>query len=49
MKPLDFLTTMINRNMERNRGRMPEQTSHEIHFAISRGTRAGEAGEGALR
>jgi saccharopine dehydrogenase-like NADP-dependent oxidoreductase len=42
VKPLDFLTTMINRNMERNRGRMPEQASHEIHFAIGRGTRAGK-------
>ena len=42
VKPLDFLTAMINRNIERNRARMPEQASHEIHFAIGRGTRAGK-------
>ena len=41
MKPLDLLTAVINRNIERNRSRMPEQASHEIHFAIGRGTRAG--------
>lgn len=42
VKPLDVLTAIINRNIERNRARMPEQTSHEIHFAIGRGTRAGK-------
>jgi saccharopine dehydrogenase-like NADP-dependent oxidoreductase len=42
VKPLDFLTAMINRNIERNRAQMPEQESHEIHFAIGRGTRAGK-------
>lgn len=42
VKPLDVLTAMINRNIERNRARIPEQASHEIHFAIGRGTRAGK-------
>ena len=41
VKPLDVLTAIINRNIERNRARLPEQASHEIHFAIGRGTRAG--------
>ena len=42
VRPLDFLSAMINRNIERNRARMPEQACHEIHFAIGRGTRAGK-------
>lgn len=41
VKPLDVLAAIINRNIERNRARLPEQESHEIHFAIGRGTRAG--------
>ena len=42
VRPLDVLSTVINRNIERNRARIPEQSSHEIHFAISHGTRAGK-------
>jgi len=42
VRPLDFLTALINRNIERNRAKIPEQASHEIHFAIGRGTRAGK-------
>jgi saccharopine dehydrogenase-like NADP-dependent oxidoreductase len=42
VKPLDFLATLIRRNIERNRGRIPEHASHEIHFAIGRGTRVGK-------
>ncbi len=41
VKPLDVLAAVITRNIERNRSRMPEQASHEIHFAIGRGTLAG--------
>jgi saccharopine dehydrogenase-like NADP-dependent oxidoreductase len=40
-RPLDVLAAVINRNIERNRHRIPAQESHEIHFAIARGTRAG--------
>jgi saccharopine dehydrogenase-like NADP-dependent oxidoreductase len=42
VKPLDVLSAVINRNIERNRDRIPEQASHELHFAIGRGTRAGK-------
>jgi hypothetical protein len=35
------LSAVINRNIERNRARIPEQSSHEIHFAIGTGTRGG--------
>jgi saccharopine dehydrogenase-like NADP-dependent oxidoreductase len=41
VKPLDVLAAVITRNIERNRSRVPEQASHEIHFAIGRGTRGG--------
>lgn len=41
VKPLDFLAALIARNLERNAGRIPEQQSHEIHFAIGRGRRKG--------
>ena len=42
VKPLDVLSAVINRNIERNRDRIPQQSSHEIHFAIGTGTRGGE-------
>jgi saccharopine dehydrogenase-like NADP-dependent oxidoreductase len=42
VRPLDVLSAVINRNIERNRVRIPEQASHEIHFAIGRGTRGGK-------
>lgn len=41
VKPLDVLSAIINRNVERNRDRLPEQTSHELHFAIGHGMRNG--------
>jgi saccharopine dehydrogenase-like NADP-dependent oxidoreductase len=43
VNPLDVLTAIINRNIERNRDRIPSQESHEIHFAIGRGKRNGRA------
>jgi saccharopine dehydrogenase-like NADP-dependent oxidoreductase len=42
VKPLDVLTAVVNRNIERNAARMPEQQSHEIHFAIGRGKKNGK-------
>ncbi len=42
VKPLDVVTAVINRNIERNAQRMPEQQSHEIHFAIGRGRKNGK-------
>lgn len=41
IRPLDVLSAVINRNIERHRDRIPAQESHEIHFAIARGTRDG--------
>jgi saccharopine dehydrogenase-like NADP-dependent oxidoreductase len=41
VKPIDVLQAVIERNMERNAGRMPEQESHELHFAVGRGTADG--------
>jgi saccharopine dehydrogenase-like NADP-dependent oxidoreductase len=41
VRPLDFLSALIARNIERHRDRIPAQESHEIHFAIGHGTRAG--------
>lgn len=41
VRPLDVLSAVINRNIERNRARIPEQASHEIHFAVGTGTRGG--------
>lgn len=42
VKPLDVLTQLIERNIERNRDRIPAQESHEIHLAIGRGRAAGK-------
>jgi len=41
VKPLDVLVKVIQRNMEKNADKIPAQDSHEIHFAIGRGTRNG--------
>lgn len=41
VKPLDVLSKVIQRNIEKNADRIPEQQSHEIHFAIGRGRRNG--------
>jgi hypothetical protein len=37
------LTKVIQRNMEKNGHRIPEQQSHEIHFAIGHGRKDGVA------
>lgn len=41
VSPLDVLQAVIDRNITRNRGRIPAQESHEIHFAIGHGTCGG--------
>lgn len=41
--PGRFLASLIDRNIERNRDRIPAQSSHEIHFVIGTGTRGGKA------
>lgn len=41
VRPLDVLNAVLARNIERNAGRIPAQESHEIHFAIGRGRKAG--------
>lgn len=41
IKPIDFLTAIINRNIENNQHQIPEQESHELHFAIGEGFRDG--------
>jgi len=42
VRPLDVLQAVIERNMKRNKSRIPAQESHEIHFAIGVGTRDGK-------
>jgi saccharopine dehydrogenase-like NADP-dependent oxidoreductase len=42
IKPVDYLTALIQRNMQRYRDRIPSQESHEIHLAIGRGTKNGQ-------
>lgn len=41
VQPSRFLSRVMQRNIERNRDRIPEQSSHEIHFVIGTGTRGG--------
>lgn len=41
VRPLDVLNKVINRNIERNKDRIPAQDSHEIHFAIGKGRKDG--------
>jgi saccharopine dehydrogenase-like NADP-dependent oxidoreductase len=41
VRPLDVLQAVIDRNIARNRNRIPPQESHEIHFAIGEGTAGG--------
>jgi saccharopine dehydrogenase-like NADP-dependent oxidoreductase len=43
VRPLDVLNAVIFRNIERNTDRIPDQDSHEIHFAIGRGRKNGQA------
>lgn len=45
VKPLDVLNKVIERNMTENASRIPKQESHEIHFAIGRGIKDGQAVE----
>jgi saccharopine dehydrogenase-like NADP-dependent oxidoreductase len=42
IKPIDVLSKVIARNIEKNSHRIPEQQSHEIHFAIGRGRKNGK-------
>jgi saccharopine dehydrogenase-like NADP-dependent oxidoreductase len=42
IKPGDFLTRLITRNMERYAEEIPEQAGHEIHFADGAGTKDGQ-------
>lgn len=42
VKPVDVLQAVIDRNMQKNRDRIPGQESHEMHFAIGHGTRDGK-------
>jgi len=42
VKPLDVLSKVIQRNIERHGDRIPEQQSHEIHFAIGHGRKDGK-------
>lgn len=42
VRPLDVLNKVIARNMAKNAERMPEQESHEIHFAIGKGRKDGQ-------
>ncbi|MBO3758471.1 saccharopine dehydrogenase NADP-binding domain-containing protein [Ciceribacter sp. L1K22] len=43
VRPLDVLNKVINRNIKKNAQRLPEQESHEIHFAVGRGRKNGQA------
>ncbi len=42
VRPLDVLQAVIDRNMKKNKSRIPAQESHEIHFAIGHGARDGK-------
>lgn len=41
IRPLDVLNKVIERNMRENAEAIPEQDSHEIHFAIGKGRKDG--------
>ena len=43
VRPLDVLQAVIDRNMKKNKARIPVQEGHEIHLAIGQGTRDGKA------
>jgi len=43
IKPLDVLNKVIERNIRKNGDQIPQQDSHEIHFAIGRGRKDGVA------
>ncbi len=37
IKPVDYLHRLIQRNIERNRDKIPDQQSYEIHMAVGKG------------
>ena len=37
IKPGDFLTTLIGRNLERHADKIPQQSDYQIHFAVGAG------------
>lgn len=41
VKPGDFLTALIGRNLERHADKIPEQSDYQIHFAVGAGERNG--------
>jgi lysine 6-dehydrogenase len=43
VRPLDVLNAMIARNIAEHQDRIPQQQSHEIHFAIGRGRVGGKS------
>lgn len=43
VRPLDVLNAVINRNIAEKQDQIPQQQSHEIHFAIGRGRIGGKA------
>jgi len=43
VRPLDVLNAVIARNIAENQDRIPQQQSHEIHFAIGKGRIKGKA------
>ncbi len=42
VRPLEVLQAVIDRNMRKNKSRIPAQEGHEIHLAIGQGTRDGK-------
>jgi saccharopine dehydrogenase-like NADP-dependent oxidoreductase len=42
VKPIDVLQAVIDRNIAKNRSRIPAQETHEIHFATGQGIRNGK-------
>lgn len=42
VRPLDVLQAVIDRNIRKNKSRIPAQEGHEIHLAIGHGTRDGK-------
>lgn len=42
LKPIDFLSALMERNIEKSSDRIPAQQSHEIHFAIGEGRLQGK-------
>ena len=43
VRPLDVLNAVIHRNIAEKQDQIPQQQSHEIHFAIGRGRKGGKA------